>query len=40
MEKDYPFLQAAFLIIAVVVIFADLIADISLVYLDPRVKIE
>ena len=39
MEKDYPFLQAAFLVIAAVVIFANLIADISLVYLDPRVKI-
>lgn len=40
MEKDYPFLQAAFLVIAAVVIFANFIADISLVYLDPRVKIK
>jgi len=37
-QKDYPYLQAAFLIIAVVVIFANLIADLLLTYLDPRVK--
>ena len=37
-QKDYPFLQAAFLIIAVAVIAANLIADLLLVYLDPRVK--
>lgn len=37
-QKDYPYLQAAFLIIAVAVIIANLIADLLLVYLDPRVK--
>lgn len=37
-QKDYPYLQAAFLIIAVAVIVANLIADLLLVYLDPRVK--
>lgn len=37
-EKDYPYLQAAFLIIAVVVIFANLVADVALAFLDPRVK--
>ena len=37
-QSDYPYLQAAFLIIAVVVIFANLIADLMLAYLDPRVK--
>lgn len=37
-QKDYPFLQAAFLIIAVAVIFANLVADLLLIYLDPRVK--
>jgi peptide/nickel transport system permease protein len=37
-QKDYPYLQAAFLIIAVVVIFANFIADLTLAYLDPRVK--
>lgn len=36
---DWPVLQAAFFIIAVAVIIANLIADILLVYLDPRVKI-
>jgi len=39
-QDDYPYLQAAFLIIAVVVVFANLIADLTLAYLDPRVKIE
>ena len=37
-NKDYPYLQAAFLLIAVAVIFANLIADLTLMYLDPRVK--
>lgn len=37
-QKDYPFLQAAFLIIAVAVIAANLLADLMLIYLDPRVK--
>lgn len=37
-QKDYPYLQAAFLIIAIVVIFANLVADVLLAYLDPRVK--
>ena len=39
-EKNYPILQAAFFIIAVAVIAANLIADILLVQLDPRVKME
>ena len=38
MGSDYPYLQAAFLIIAVAVIFANLLADIALLYIDPRVK--
>ncbi|MEW5747932.1 MAG: ABC transporter permease [Candidatus Thermoplasmatota archaeon] len=37
-QKDYPFLQAAFLIIAIAVIIANLLADLMLIYLDPRVK--
>lgn len=37
-QDDFPYLQAAFLIIAVVVIFANLVADITLAYLDPRVQ--
>jgi len=39
-QDDYPYLQAAFLIIAVVVIFANLVADLTLTYLDPRVKVK
>lgn len=38
--KNYPILQAAFFIIALAVILANLIADILMVYLDPRVKLE
>jgi peptide/nickel transport system permease protein len=37
-NKDYPVLQAAFFLIAVAVIIANLIADIVLVRIDPRVK--
>jgi peptide/nickel transport system permease protein len=36
---DFPLLQALFLIMAVGVLFANLIADIVYTYLDPRVKI-
>ena len=38
-QQDWPVLQAAFFLIAVAVIFANLIADIVLVYMDPRVKL-
>ena len=37
-SKNYPVLQAAFFLIAVAVIAANLIADVLMVYLDPRVK--
>lgn len=37
--RDFPLLQALFLIMAVGVLFANLIADIVYTYLDPRVKI-
>lgn len=37
-RRDYPMLQGAFLIIAVSVIFANLAADITYSYLDPRVR--
>jgi len=37
-ELNYPILEGAFFIIALVVIFANLIADIMMVYLDPRIK--
>lgn len=37
-RRDYPMLQGAFLLIAVSVIFANLIADLLYSYLDPRVQ--
>ena len=37
---DYPVLQAAFFVITLAVIIANFIADILLVYLDPRIKSE
>jgi peptide/nickel transport system permease protein len=37
--RDYPVAQATFLLLAVLVIFLNLLADISYGYLDPRVKI-
>ncbi len=37
-RRDYPMLQGAFLLIAVSVIFANLMADILYSYLDPRVQ--
>lgn len=36
-RRDYPMLQGAFLLIAIGVIFANLIADLLYSYLDPRV---
>ena len=38
-DRDYPILQAAFFLVAIVVIAANLLADILMVYLDPRVKL-
>ncbi len=37
--RDFPLLQALFLIMAIAVLIANLIADIIYTYLDPRVKI-
>jgi len=37
-NRDYPLLQGIFLLITVAVIFANLIADLTYGYLDPRVK--
>jgi peptide/nickel transport system permease protein len=37
-ELNYPILEGAFFLIAVVVILANLVADIMMVYLDPRIK--
>ncbi len=39
-RRDYPVLQGAFLLIAVSVIIANLIADLTYSYLDPRVHTE
>jgi len=38
-DLDYPLLQALFLVMAIAVLAANLIADIVYTYLDPRVKI-
>jgi peptide/nickel transport system permease protein len=37
-SQDYPLLQGLFLLFSAVVIFANLVADISYAYLDPRVR--
>jgi len=39
-SRDYPLLQGTFLLIAVSVILANLIADLTYSYLDPRVQTE
>ena len=38
-KRDFPLLQALFLIMAIAVLIANLIADIVYTYLDPRVKV-
>jgi peptide/nickel transport system permease protein len=37
--RDYPILQGCFLIVTAVALVANLIADITYVFLDPRVRI-
>lgn len=39
-RRDYPVLQGVFLLIAVSVVIANLIADLMYSYLDPRVQVE
>jgi len=39
-RRDFPMLQGAFLLIAVTVIVANLLADLTYTFLDPRVKVE
>ena len=39
-RRDFPVLQGAFLLIAVTVILANLLADLTYTYLDPRVRVE
>ena len=38
LNHDYPLAQAAFLLLAILVLFANLLADILYAYLDPRIK--
>jgi peptide/nickel transport system permease protein len=40
MQRDYPVLQGTFLLLAVSVIAANLLADLLYSVLDPRVKVE
>ena len=37
-QRDYPVMQAVFLLASVAVILCNLIADVMYYYLDPRVK--
>jgi peptide/nickel transport system permease protein len=37
-KQDYPMLQGAFLVISATVIFANFLAELIYVYLDPRIK--
>ena len=39
-RRDFPILQGAFLLLAVTVILANLLADLTYTYLDPRVQTE
>jgi peptide/nickel transport system permease protein len=39
-RRDFPVLQGAFILIAVTVIFANFLADLTYNYLDPRVQTE
>jgi peptide/nickel transport system permease protein len=39
-RRDFPVLQGVFLLIAVAVILANLLADLTYSYLDPRVTTE
>jgi peptide/nickel transport system permease protein len=40
LTRDYPILQGSFLIVTAVALVANLIADITYAYLDPRVKVQ
>lgn len=39
-RRDFPVLQGAFILIAVTVILANFLADLTYTYLDPRVKVD
>ena len=36
--RDYPILEAAFVIVAIVIVAANIIADLLYSYLDPRIR--
>ena len=38
LNQDYPLLQGVFLVTSAAVIFANLVADLAYIYLDPRVR--
>jgi peptide/nickel transport system permease protein len=37
--RDFPVLQCIFLVVAVAMLFANLVADVVYTYIDPRVRI-
>lgn len=37
-QNDYPLAQAAFLMIATVVLFSNLVVDVLYAYCDPRIR--
>jgi len=39
MYRDYPLLQATFFMITVVIVFANLVADFTYYFLDPRIRV-
>ena len=38
MRRDYPLLQGTFLLLAISVVLANMVADLLYTYLDPRVR--
>jgi peptide/nickel transport system permease protein len=38
--RDYPVVQAFTIVIAIIYVFANLVVDISYVFIDPRVKLD
>jgi len=39
MKRDYPVLQATFVVLAVAIVFANLVVDLIYGYIDPRIKV-
>ncbi|MCC6703899.1 MAG: ABC transporter permease, partial [Thermomicrobiales bacterium] len=38
--RDFPVVQATVLLIAIAFVFGNLVTDLVLVYLDPRIRLE